>query len=142
MTDLERSVFKKSLSFSGRAGRVLWWIIQFCAALMLCASALTIVVIYLFQKQSGWDPIFWQTISAAIIIIISNTLLIWMSIAATVQRYHDRGKSGVWFFIGFIPVIGQIWQLIECGFCRGDHGNNNYGPPPEPAVGFFYKQKP
>jgi Protein of unknown function (DUF805) len=51
-----------------------------------------------------------------------------------VKRYHDRGKSGFWFFCTFIPFIGGFWQLIECGFCSGDDGDNDYGPPPGAAA--------
>jgi uncharacterized membrane protein YhaH (DUF805 family) len=30
----------------------------------------------------------------------------------------------------FLPVIGALWYLIECGFLRGTDGNNDYGPDP------------
>jgi hypothetical protein len=26
----------------------------------------------------------------------------------------------------FLPVIGALWYLIECGFLRGTDGNNDY----------------
>jgi len=47
-----------------------------------------------------------------------------------VKRYHDRDKSGWWVLIIFLPVIGALWYLIECGFLRGTDGNNAYGPDP------------
>ncbi len=46
------------------------------------------------------------------------------------KRYHDRNKSGWWVLIVFVPVIGGLWYLIECGFLRGTPGPNNYGPDP------------
>src|SRR6476619_2368481 len=33
-----------------------------------------------------------------------------------IKRFHDRDKSGWWVLIGFIPIIGAIWLLIEVGF--------------------------
>jgi uncharacterized membrane protein YhaH (DUF805 family) len=34
----------------------------------------------------------------------------------------------------FVPVIGGLWYLIECGFLRGTPGPNAYGPDPLAAV--------
>ena len=49
----------------------------------------------------------------------------------TVKRYHDRGKSGWWYLIQFIPIIGPIWAFVELGFCSGDDGDNDYGDGPD-----------
>ena len=57
-------------------------------------------------------------------------LLVWINIASTVKRFHDRDKSGYWFLIVFVPYVGAIWQFVECGFLAGSPGNNGYGPPP------------
>jgi hypothetical protein len=65
-----------------------------------------------------------------LLMFVAPLLPIWASFCVTVQRYHDRGKSGFWFWIALIPIIGGIWQLIECGMCAGDDGSNAYGPPP------------
>lgn len=46
-----------------------------------------------------------------------------------IKRFHDRDKSGWWVLIGFIPVIGAIWLLIELGFLQGTPGPNRFGPP-------------
>ena len=51
----------------------------------------------------------------------------WVSLAISVKRWHDRGKSGWWVLIGFIPIIGGLWALIETGFLGGDPGPNQYG---------------
>jgi uncharacterized membrane protein YhaH (DUF805 family) len=31
------------------------------------------------------------------------------SLAVIVRRLHDVGKSGWWFFIAFIPLVGAIF---------------------------------
>lgn len=38
--------------------------------------------------------------------------LIVPSLAATVRRLHDIGKSGKMIFVAFIPMVGSIWLLI------------------------------
>jgi hypothetical protein len=44
------------------------------------------------------------------------------------KRYHDMGMSGWWWLVVFIPVVGPIWQVIECGFVSGEDVDNAYGP--------------
>jgi len=54
------------------------------------------------------------------------------SIAVTVRRLHDVGKSGWWYFIVLIPIIGAIWLLVL--LCTdGTPGANSYGPSPKAA---------
>ena len=50
------------------------------------------------------------------------------SLAVTVRRLHDTGKSGAWYFISFIPIIGEIWILVLMCL-EGDRNSNYYGAP-------------
>ena len=68
------------------------------------------------------------------VIFVMVVLATWIHIAVAVKRYHDRNKSGWWVLIVFLPVIGGLWYLIECGFLRGTPGPNTYGPDPLAAV--------
>lgn len=54
-----------------------------------------------------------------------------MGIIVQVKRWHDRDKSGWWVFINFIPVVGWLWSLLECGFLKGTDGANRFGPEPQ-----------
>lgn len=56
--------------------------------------------------------------------------LIWVGLAISIKRWHDRDKSGWWILISFIPIIGPIWALVETGFLEGTNGPNQYGPDP------------
>ena len=48
-------------------------------------------------------------------------------LAVGVRRLHDVNKSGWWFLISLIPIIGVIWVIIL--FCTDSkQGENNYGP--------------
>ena len=51
-------------------------------------------------------------------------------LAVLVRRLHDIGKSGWFFFIAFIPIIGGIWLLILL-FKDSQVGDNKYGPNPK-----------
>jgi len=47
----------------------------------------------------------------------------------TIKRFHDRDKSGFWYCVCFVPYVGVIWQVVECGFFPGTPGGNRYGLP-------------
>ncbi|MEN8237799.1 MAG: DUF805 domain-containing protein [Actinomycetota bacterium] len=69
----------------------------------------------------------------AIVVILSiafYVVMVWMGLAISIKRWHDRGKSGWWVLIGLVPLIGGIWALVETGFLEGDSGPNEYGPDP------------
>ena len=67
---------------------------------------------------------------ASTVILALGVLVTWISLAVAVKRFHDRDKSGWWVLIIFLPVIGALWYLIQCGFLRGTDGDNRYGPDP------------
>lgn len=57
-------------------------------------------------------------------------ITLWPTLAIYTKRWHDRDKSGWWSLILFVPIIGSIWMLVECGFLRGTEGTNRFGPDP------------
>src|ERR687885_610071 len=52
------------------------------------------------------------------------------SIAVTVRRLHDTGRTGWWILIGLIPFIGGIILLIFM-VLDSEPGTNQYGPNPK-----------
>lgn len=56
--------------------------------------------------------------------------LYWVALALQAKRWHDRDKSGWWFLINFIPLIGPLISFVELGCLRGSYGPNRYGPDP------------
>ena len=55
-------------------------------------------------------------------------------ITESVRRLHDIGRSGWWFLINLIPVLGACWLLILMAL-NGTPGENKYGPKPKVAAG-------
>lgn len=110
-------------SFQGRIPRRVYWSGSLVVTLLFYAYIFLIVV--LFGDQDGdVDAI------GAILLLASYPLMIWIQLALSVKRWHDRDKSGLFVLVGFIPIIGPIWQFVEAGCLRGTVGDNQYGPDP------------
>ncbi len=57
----------------------------------------------------------------------------WVSFASVVRRFHDRGKSGWWALLYFVPGLGWLWLFIECGFLPGKPSvTHTFNPAPAP----------
>jgi uncharacterized membrane protein YhaH (DUF805 family) len=52
------------------------------------------------------------------------------SIAVSVRRLHDSGRSGWWLLLIFIPVIGWL-ALLYFYLVDSAPGDNQYGPNPK-----------
>jgi uncharacterized membrane protein YhaH (DUF805 family) len=120
-------------SVQGRANRAKFWLV----ALGIVVVEVILFAVILGGAALSGDP---EQIAAAmgpvasVVILVFVVIATWISIAVAVKRYHDRNKSGWWVLIVFVPVIGGLWYLIECGFLRGTPGSNTYGPDPLAAV--------
>lgn len=120
-------------SFQGRANRAKFWLVAlgiFVIEVILVAAILGPVATSADPQQAlaGIGPI------AYIVMLVFVVVAAWVSLAVGVKRFHDRNKSGWWVLIIFVPVIGNLWYLIECGFLRGTPGPNDYGPDPLTAA--------
>jgi uncharacterized membrane protein YhaH (DUF805 family) len=106
------TVTRLLFGLSGRLKRWEWWI-----AAILANLGLGIVVAIFFGLPR----------TSAFFLLLLAPLLLWISIAVQVKRWHDRDKSGWWFLMNFVPIVGQLWVLIECGFLSGTAGPNRFG---------------
>lgn len=50
-------------------------------------------------------------------------------ITISVRRLHDTDRSGWWYLIGFVPLVGAIVLLVFF-FTKGTAGNNRFGADP------------
>ena len=105
-------------SFTGRIPRRQYW----AGALIHFISFIPVMVL---AQLSGED----QSVGVAVglLMLLTFVFMIWSGLAVAVKRWHDRGKSGLWVLIGFVPIIGGFWTFIECGCLRGSEGANQYG---------------
>lgn len=109
---------KICFSFKGRIGRGIWWLMQLLISV--------IVVILEAVDPELFDP---DSLKVSHY-IITLLVLVWIELAVAVKRWHDRNKSAVWILFALIPIIGQLWALVELGFIRGTKGPNRFGPDP------------
>jgi uncharacterized membrane protein YhaH (DUF805 family) len=103
-------------AFDGRINRAKFWlgiVIVWVAVLVFAGIAGAL------NSSFGW-----------LMFAIVYVGVIWVGLALSIKRWHDRDKSGWWVLIGFIPIIGGIWALVETGFLEGTQGPNQYGPDP------------
>lgn len=61
---------------------------------------------------------------------VLNLLIAWPLISISAKRWHDRDRPAWWVLIALVPLIGQLWMLIDNGFVPGTKGPNRFGEPP------------
>ncbi|MDN0083082.1 DUF805 domain-containing protein [Crenobacter sp. SG2305] len=105
-------------SFNGRLSRSGYWAISLCVAVV---AGLLIGVLTAIGVLATMEPLFIVLFGLAIGVI---------GMSVSVRRFHDRNKSGWWYLIGFVPVIGGLWLVVENGFLKGTEGPNRYGRDP------------
>jgi len=121
-------VLKQYADFNGRARRKEYWMF------FLFNIIIWVAFLILSISLSGNDNIETPPVLAILLGIYFLGMII-PGLAVTVRRLHDIGKSGSWFFIYFIPLIGGIWLLVL--MCTdGTPGPNMYGPDPKNQSAF------
>ena len=115
-------VLRNYAKFDGRARRTEYW--MFILINIVVSFLLTIIDVLLFGIALGGIGIL-STIYALGIFI--------PSLAVIVRRLHDTGKSGMYIFLAFIPIIGVIILLVFM-ITEGERGSNKYGPDPKEDV--------
>jgi uncharacterized membrane protein YhaH (DUF805 family) len=111
------SVMGTLFSFRGRVPRRVYWTVQ------LVVSAIYLLTLFGLLWTLGEE----SSVAWAVIAVLYVPFA-WVLFASQVKRWHDRGKSAWWLLINFIPYVGGIWTLVECGCLRGTEGPNRFGP--------------
>lgn len=113
---------KRYAQFSGRASKREFW--GFMLFRIVAAGAILFVTVIMFEINESLGSIF--------------TLLYWLfaialvipDLSVGVRRLHDTGKSGWWYLISVIPLIGWIWLIIL--WCQASvNEDNQWGGLPE-----------
>lgn len=110
--------FKKGLrnyaNFSGRARRKEYWYF------VLVQMGLVIIAMIL-------DAIIFNSEIGLFYIVVALGLFL-PGLAVTIRRLHDTSRSGWWFLISILPLIGSIILLV---FLASDtkFETNQWGPP-------------
>jgi uncharacterized membrane protein YhaH (DUF805 family) len=126
--DTVKSCFSKYTEFKGRAPRSEYWYWSLFVTIVTLVSMLldgilgtnfTIEDGLGGEISSGYGYIY---LAAALGLMLPG-------LAVTVRRLHDTGRSGWFFLLALIPLVGGIILLIW--FCTaGRSEDNQYGPNP------------
>ena len=126
------------LNAKGRSSRAeFWWSYPITCAFILFSQfvievAIGVDVVILEERQeisippvATWGPfVLW---------IIGAFFIIPGSICVSIRRLHDMGRTGLWIFLGFVPVLlGMIIFTVMCCW-PSQKETNKWGPPPEIA---------
>ncbi|WP_282694978.1 DUF805 domain-containing protein [Streptomyces sp. CC208A] len=107
------AVLKNYAGFSGRARRKEYWMFfLFNAIVALLLGGLSVAV---------------ETTIPYMIYVLA---IIVPSLAVSVRRLHDTGRSGWWLLFAFVPVVGGI-TLFVFTVLEGQNTENEYGPDPK-----------
>jgi uncharacterized membrane protein YhaH (DUF805 family) len=73
----------------------------------------------------------------ALMVLVLLCLMTWTTLAMQVKRWHDRDKSWLWVLVGYIPIVGPIWVLVECCWLEGTPGYNRFDDPARSVASAF-----
>ncbi len=115
----QRMSFRDLLfGFEGRIPRRLWWYYMLGLAIAWALAAA-------FDRAIGGQG---GSFGCA-------TLGVWFvgvltGAAVCTKRLHDIDRSAWYLLLIVIPVIGQVWAIVELGFKKGTTGPNGFGADP------------
>ncbi len=109
-------------NFNGRARRKEYWMFTLYFLLFALLAGFVIGIL-----SAVGETVAMIAIILAVVWYLAHLV---PSLAVTVRRLHDTGKSGWFYLLAIIPYIGGliifIFTVIE-----GDKGDNKYGPDPK-----------
>ena len=110
-TDAIKTCFQKYATFSGRARRseFFYW--------GLATGIISAILGLIFGSDSIISSLF------SLATLLPGLAVCW-------RRMHDIGKSGAWYFIILVPIVGIILWIVWV--CRdSEPGSNFYGDCPK-----------
>ena len=111
-------VWREFGNFEGRARRTEYWMFVL----------FNLIATFLLMSIGYFSTIFYY------LYLLYCVAVFLPSLAVLVRRLHDTNRSGWWFLLVFIPLIGAIVLLVW--LCtEGDHKSNQYGPNPKAEGG-------
>ena len=130
--------FKNFGKCSGRSRRSEYWYFQLLVFLILLPLYYMMIMMQPSYSSSSYDYDYNKTSSSSFNLVctlfgISALVLCIPQISVTVRRLHDTGKSGCFYFVTFIPFVGNFILLYLCSI-DSEQGTNQYGPSPKYIV--------
>ena len=134
-TEAISSVFHNYAKFDGRARRSEYWywtlFVMIINAVLYGLTAVTTANSSSGGSSSGFSFVSVISMIWSLAILVPGLAVCW-------RRLHDIGKSGAYYFIILIPLVGPILMLVWFA-TDSEPGPNQYGPnPKEPQPTGYY----
>jgi uncharacterized membrane protein YhaH (DUF805 family) len=113
--DLQGDQSLRLLSWSGRVGRVNYFVTMFVSCTLGAVAGAV-------GEPGARGLLFWPSIGVLL-------LCAYISGAVVIKRCHDLGKSGWWSALAFVPIV-NLGLGIYLLFWRGQDTANRFGRPP------------
>lgn len=111
---------KQYADFKGRARRKEYW-------MFVLINFIIALVLNIIDSFTGTIN---ATTSVGLLGGIYSLVVLIPSLAVCVRRLHDIGKSGWYFLICMIPLVGAIILIVW--YCKeGEKNENEWGPDPK-----------
>ena len=120
------TVKNKYTKFDGRASRSEFW--YFALFYFIINVILVLIDTFIINPMLGATAS--QMGQGGFLQIIFALALLLPTIAIAVRRLHDIGKSGWWYLLAFIPLIGLL-VLLYFFILDSQPGTNPYGHNPQ-----------
>lgn len=127
---------KNYANFSGRACRREFWHFFLVNILIFIALISVIgITILLTTTPNIWDEPEISAVGHRVLGVAGFAYLFYAlilclpAISISVRRLHDADKSGLWYFVSFIPGVGFFIFLLMMTLA-GTCGNNRFGSDP------------
>ena len=102
---------KRYADFNGRSRRKEYWMFMLLQAII----------------DNGPGALAWVVFAIMVIVMLAMVV---PSIAVSVRRFHDQGKSGWFYLISLVPYLGGFIVLVFMCL-EGTPGPNEYGESPK-----------
>jgi uncharacterized membrane protein YhaH (DUF805 family) len=125
-TDAVRSGFSNYVTFSGRSEFWFWFLFAIIAGVVAALLDSMLFPIMMDVQTEMGDGVASVSAQGGPISALVSLGLFLPGLAVTVRRLHDVDRSGWWFLLAFIPLIGII-VLIVWWATEGTRGPNRFG---------------
>jgi uncharacterized membrane protein YhaH (DUF805 family) len=122
--DSIKAFWSNYANFKGRTSKVtFWWTILFLA---LASAAVSLVFPGTYITETIWAGFEVSDYKESAVENLWMLATLLPSIALTVRRFHDIGRSGKSFWWLLVPIAGFMMLFIWC-LAKGNEGSNEYG---------------
>lgn len=126
----KKVVFENYANFQGRARRSEYWYFVLANFLLTILILLPSLILFGGFSENDFGGIFLLPITFYFLLMLLPT------VAVSVRRLHDTGKSGWLYLLTIIPIVNAVGGIILLVFyfLESDTFTNEYGPNPKGTV--------